>query len=68
MADRATILVRMPPALKRRLVHEVETRGSALNDVAVGILAERFGVPFSPSGRKGAGPGSSGVVLLRLPA
>src|SRR3954452_3653957 len=68
MADRATLLVRMPPTLKRRLVHEVEARGLALNDVAVGILAERFGVPFTPSGRRGAGPGGSGVVVLRLPA
>src|SRR4051794_23800546 len=68
MADRATLLVRMRPTLKRRLVHEVEARGLALNDVAVGILAERFGVPFTPSGRRGAGPGGSGVVLLRLPA
>jgi myo-inositol-1-phosphate synthase len=67
MPARTTMLVRMPPALKQRLVREVQTSGLALNDVAVGLLAERFALPFSPSGRRGAGPGTSGVVLLRLP-
>jgi myo-inositol-1-phosphate synthase len=67
LAERTTILVRMPPALKRRLVDEVAARQLALNDVAVGILADRFGVAFEPSGRRGAGPGASGAVVLRLP-
>ena len=57
----------MSSALKQRLAFEVARRESTLNDVAVGILADRFGVPFEPSGRKGAAPGESGVVLLRLP-
>ena len=57
----------MPPALKARLAFEVERRGSTLNDVAVGILADRFDVSFEPSGRKGSAPGESPVVLLRLP-
>jgi myo-inositol-1-phosphate synthase len=39
-----------------------------MNDVAVAILAERFGVPFEPSGRRsGTIPGGSGAVLLRVP-
>ncbi len=63
-----SVLVRMPPALKRRLAHEVAARRSTLNDVAVGILADRFEVGFEPSGRRGQAPGDSGVVLLRLPA
>jgi len=57
----------MPPALKRRLAHEVVRRERTLNDVAVTILAARFDVPFAPSGRKGPAPGESGVVLLRVP-
>ena len=57
----------MPAPLKRRLVHEVEATSSNLNDVAVGILADRFGVQFAGSGRRSPAAGASGVVLLRLP-
>src|SRR5919199_853088 len=66
--DSKSVLVRMPPELKRRLGHEVARTQATLNDVAVGILAARFDVPFTPSGRKGSAPGESGVVLLRMPA
>jgi myo-inositol-1-phosphate synthase len=62
-----SLLVRMPAELKVRLADEVRRRSSTLNDVAVGILAERFGVPFEPSGRKGPAPGDSPVALLRVP-
>jgi myo-inositol-1-phosphate synthase len=62
-----SILVRMPPTLKRRLGREVARRGSTLNDIAVKLLADRYGVAFQPSGRKGAPPSDTGVVLLRVP-
>src|SRR5215216_1641562 len=62
-----SVLVRMPQALKRRLAREVARRKSTLNDVAVELLAARFGVPFEPSGRRGRVPGETGVVLLRVP-
>ena len=62
------MLVRMPAELKQRLAAEVERTGSSLNDVAVGILASRFAIPFEPSGRKGAPPKGKGDVLLRMPA
>jgi myo-inositol-1-phosphate synthase len=62
-----SILVRMPTALKRRLAREVARRESTLNDVAVEILADEFGVDFQPSGRRGPVPGDTGVVLLRMP-
>ena len=62
------MLVRMPGELKARLAAEVADRGSNLNDVAVGILASRFAVPFEPSGRKGTPPKGEGDVLLRMPA
>jgi myo-inositol-1-phosphate synthase len=65
--DLTSVLVRMPPALKRRLAREVARRESTLNDVAVELLAERFDVPFEPSGRRGRVPGTTGVVLLRVP-
>jgi myo-inositol-1-phosphate synthase len=58
----------MPGSLKRALVREVARRGSNLNDVAVALLAERFGVSFAPSGRRRkAIAGAAGTVLLRLP-
>jgi myo-inositol-1-phosphate synthase len=58
----------MPLAIKRALVREVARRGSNLNDVAVELLAERFGVPFAPSRRRRkAIPGPAGAVLLRMP-
>jgi myo-inositol-1-phosphate synthase len=58
----------MPGELKRLLSEEVKSSGRSLNDVAVGLLASRFGVSFDPSGRPGKPPGSSGAVLLRMPA
>jgi hypothetical protein len=58
----------MPGSLKRALVREVARRESNLNDVAVALLAERFGVPFTPSGRRRkAIPGAAGAVVLRMP-
>jgi myo-inositol-1-phosphate synthase len=65
---RREVLVRMPAELKQRLAEEVATRGSNLNDVAVGILASRHAVPFTGTGRKGAPPRGRGDVLLRMPA
>jgi myo-inositol-1-phosphate synthase len=62
-----SILVRMPSTLKRRLAREVARRESTLNDVAVELLADEFGVDFQPSGRRGPVPGDTGVVLLRMP-
>jgi myo-inositol-1-phosphate synthase len=57
----------MPAPLKARLVDEAATQGSNVNDVAVGILADRFGVSYRGTGRRGGAAGASGVVLLRLP-
>ena len=62
-----SIIVRMPSTLKRRLAREVARRESTLNDVAVDLLADAFGVDFQPSGRRGPVPGDTGVVLLRIP-
>src|SRR3954447_9802937 len=65
--ERTSVLVRMPPRLKRRLAEEVAARGESLNDVAVGLLASRFAVPYVPTGRRGTGPRPQGDVLLRMP-
>jgi myo-inositol-1-phosphate synthase len=66
-AETTSVLVRMPAKLKRRLAREVTRREATLNDVAVELLARRFGVPFHPSGRRGSPPGDSPSVLLRIP-
>jgi myo-inositol-1-phosphate synthase len=58
----------MPSELKERLAAEVSRAGRSLNDIAVGILADRFAVPFEPSGRRGSAPKGKGDVLLRMPA
>ena len=42
----------MPAPLKGALVRETARRGSNVNDVAAGILAESFGIPYVPSGRR----------------
>ena len=47
----------MPSSLKQALVRETARRKASLNDVAVGILADVFGVPFTPSRRKSPLPG-----------
>src|SRR5262249_56581748 len=52
---------------KRSLGQGVERRRGGLNDVAVAILASRFGVSFTPSGRRGTPPRAAGDVLLRMP-
>ena len=57
----------MPSSLKRALVREVARRGGNLNDFATGTLAERFGVPYTPTGRRSPLAGGSGVTLLRMP-
>jgi len=64
---RSNVLVRMPIELKRELAREVERREASLNDVAVAILASRFAIPFTPSGRRGTPPNDAGDVLLRMP-
>jgi myo-inositol-1-phosphate synthase len=70
MADstrKKSVIVRVPPGLKRRLAREVARGGRSMNDLAVGILGSRFGVEVEASGRRSAPPGASGVVVLRMP-
>ena len=58
----------MPAPLKAALVRETARRGSNVNDVAAGILAESFDVGYVPSGRRRKVlAGSSPVLLLRIP-
>ena len=58
----------MPAPLKAALVRETARRRSNVNDVAVGILANAFGVAYTPSGRqRKVLAGGSPVILLRVP-
>ncbi len=66
-SERSGVLVRLPADLKRHLADEVASRRSNLNDLAVGLLAAKFAVPFRPSGRRGSAPRATGDVLLRMP-
>ena len=70
MADstRSGVIVRMPPTLKRRLAREASRGGGSMNDVALAILGDHFGVGVPQSGRRGNVPGAGGVVLLRMPS
>jgi myo-inositol-1-phosphate synthase len=54
--------------LKGALVRETARRRSNVNDVATGILADEFGVSYTPSGRRRKVlAGGSPVLLLRVP-
>jgi len=58
----------MPTPLKEALVRETAREASNVNDVAVGILADAFGVQHVPSGRRRKVlAGTSPVLLLRVP-
>ena len=58
----------MPASLKGALVRETARRGSNVNDVAAGILADEFGVRYAPTGRRRKVlAGGSPVLLLRVP-
>jgi len=58
----------MPAPLKEALVRETARRHSNVNDVAAGILADEFDVPYTPSGRRRTVlAGGSPVLLLRIP-
>jgi myo-inositol-1-phosphate synthase len=57
----------MPSHVKAALVRETARRGTSLNDVACGLVAEDLAVAYTPTGRRSPLPGASPVVLLRLP-
>jgi myo-inositol-1-phosphate synthase len=57
----------MPAHVKKALVRETARRGVSLNDVANGLIADDLGVDYVPTGRRSPLPGTSPVVLLRVP-
>ena len=63
------VLVRLPVGLKGAIVAEVERQDTNMNDLIVGTLAHRFGLPFSPSERccHTASPEKTKVFLRMSP-
>lgn len=57
----------LDPAIKEHLAADAAKREASINDVAVGILAERFKVKFEGTGRKGPGARGSLVGSFRMP-
>lgn len=63
---RASVLINMPPELKAAIATETRRRGTNMNDLVVGLIAQHYGVPFSPSGRRSDPGFSQGKVILRM--
>lgn len=53
--------------LKATLAQDAADRGASINDLAVGILADRFRVKFDGSGRRSPGFRGSAVGAYRMP-
>jgi hypothetical protein len=69
MAETKDLLVRGFPAdLKAELSALAVERETNMNDVAIEILAEAFGVRYTPRRRRAVSPGDSSDVVLRMPA
>jgi hypothetical protein len=61
-------LDKLDPDLKALLVSEADDAGVSINDLAVGILAEHFGVRFVGTGRPGRGVNGGAGLQLPVPA
>lgn len=61
------IIRSVPAEIKDAIVDEVDRRGTNMNDVVVGILADAYSVRFDLSGRTSGVIGDSPDIVLRLP-
>jgi hypothetical protein len=58
----------MPRSIKERLIRAAEACDGNINDIAVAAVAAKFGVPFTPSGKRSpTPPGPDGNMLLSMP-
>jgi hypothetical protein len=55
MNEKKQKIVNFPFALKRALIAAADAEESNMNDVAVAVLAEKFGSRFTPSGQRTPG-------------
>lgn len=70
MEETSKLLVRnVPPRLKGKIVRRVRDEDRNMNDVLVQILADKYGLPYTPSGRKAGNRevGASATIMLNLP-
>jgi hypothetical protein len=66
--SRQQIIRSVPAELKSAIAERVETDGTNMNDLLVGILAQYYDVRFEPSGRASAvAIGDSSDIVLRMP-
>lgn len=64
-----TLMLRnIKPRLKGKIARRVKAAGTNMNDVLVGILADAYGVAFTPSGVRRINVGPSSQALLTVPA
>lgn len=57
------------PRLKRALLRKVRADGGNMNDVAVGIIADKVGYRYQPNGRRSSGLSTDGGdMVLYMPA
>jgi predicted HicB family RNase H-like nuclease len=65
----STLFIRhINPELKTLIVAEAAERKVGMNDLVVGVLAERFSIPFEPTGQVGTIQlGDSTDIVLRMP-
>lgn len=71
MDEPSKLLVRnIPQRLKGKIARAVRDSGRSMNDVLVEILAAKYGVEFTPSGRKAGSRevGASGTIMLYMPS
>jgi hypothetical protein len=62
------VIMDFPAVLKARLVKEAAKQKTNMTDVAVAALADTYGIPFVPSGRRSpVMPGESEKVSLSMP-
>lgn len=61
------MLSNIPPRLKGKIARRADKDNSNMNDVLGAILADSYGLPFTPTGSRRVKPGASARVLLELP-
>lgn len=68
MSEKAQKIIRdIPPKLKRALAQAAADQATNMNDVAVGIIADAYGVSFTPSGKGTPGYVDPTTLPLMMP-
>lgn len=66
--SRVEIIVQaVPESLRDAITRDAESRDVSLNEAAVSVLADRFGVDREPSGAAFTGATASDTMLLSVP-